>query len=145
MTAAAAATTVATTSLPFATGDVAGFSLVTATLDGEPVTLALADDQAERERGLMGVADLGDLDGMLFAWESEVASAFTMRNTLIALDIAFFDADGVLVDRLRMVPCREDPCPPYRAAGPYRWAVEAPAGALEGLGPEARLTIKQGP
>lgn len=128
---------------PLDTGDVTGFTLVTASIDGRALTLALADDPEERGRGLMEVADLGELDGMLFAWESEVDSAFTMRNTRIPLDIAFFDGAGSLVDRLAMAPCREEPCPLYRAAGHYRWAVEAAAGAFEDLPPEARLVIKQ--
>ncbi len=100
---------------------------------GETWPVAVADTPELRARGLMGVAGLGDLRGMLFAWPEDVTSGFWMKDTLIPLDIGFFDADGKLVDLLSMTPCREDPCPSYRASGAYRWALEVPAGGFDGL------------
>ena len=99
----------------------------------ESWTVAVAGTQALRVQGLRGVADLGGLDGMLFSFPEDSAAGFTMRGTLIPLDIAFFAADGSLVDRLEMVPCNADPCPSYRAAGPYRYALETPAGGFDGI------------
>ena len=111
------------------TGDVTGFDIIEARLGGRMLTLALADDSVSRSRGLMEVADLGDLDGMLFSWGGDtVSSRFTMRNTLIPLHIVFFDADGRIVSRTDMVPCDVDDCPTYGAAGPYAFAIEFPAG-----------------
>jgi uncharacterized membrane protein (UPF0127 family) len=95
--------------------------------------VAVADSPALRVQGLRGVADLGGLDGMLFSFPEDSTAAFTMRGTLIPLDIAFFTAGGTLVDRLEMVPCNADPCPSYRASGPYRYALETPAGGFEGI------------
>ena len=46
-----------------------------------------------------------------------------------------FAADGTLVDRFSMVPCDADPCPSYRPSGPYRTALEVPAGGFEGIDP----------
>ena len=93
----------------------------------------MADTPALRSRGLMGVTDLGDIDGMLFRWPSDVESGFWMKDTLIPLDIAFFAADGSLVDLLSMVPCEADPCPSYRPSGPYRSALEVEAGGFDHL------------
>lgn len=113
------------------TGDVFGFDVVEATIGDDPVVLALADAPGLRSRGLMGVTDLGDLDGMLFSWGGDtVSSRFTMRNTLIPLRIVFFDADGAFVSRADMVPCEIDDCPTYGAAGPYAFAIEFPAGTV---------------
>jgi uncharacterized membrane protein (UPF0127 family) len=56
-----------------------------------------------------------------------------MKGTPLALDIAFFAADGSLVDLLSMVPCPGEDCPIYQAAGPYRYALEVPAGGFAGL------------
>ena len=53
-----------------------------------------------RIQGLRGVADLGFLDGMLFVFDAERLVSFTMRDTVMPIDIAFFDATGELVDRL---------------------------------------------
>jgi uncharacterized membrane protein (UPF0127 family) len=124
-------TQTSTTSVGIDTGDVVGFDVIEAILGGEPLTLALADESALRSRGLMGVADLGALDGMLFSWGGEsVASRFTMRNTLIPLHIVFFDADGEFVSQADMVPCDVENCPTYGAAGPYAYAIEFPAAMV---------------
>lgn len=109
----------------------ASFPTATVTIGTEMWLVAVADEPAERSRGLMGVTDLGDLDGMLFAWDDDVTSGFWMKDTLIPLDIAFFAADGVLVDLLRMEQCPADPCPVYHPAGPYRYAVETEVGRWE--------------
>ena len=45
---------------------------------------------------------------------------------------------GSLVDRLSMVPCEADPCPSYRPSGPYRTALEVPAGGFDDVA-ELRL------
>lgn len=98
--------------------------------------VAVADTPELRARGLMGVSDLGDLDGMLFVWATDATSGFWMKDTLIPLDVAFFSADGSLVEVLSMALCTADPCPSHRPGGPYRFALEAPAGRLismEGL------------
>jgi len=70
---------------------------------------------------------------MLFIWEDDVLNGFWMKDTLMPLDIAFFGADGSLVDLLSMVPCAGDPCPTYRPSGSYRSALEVPAGGFDGL------------
>ena len=127
---------------PVDTGDVIGFDVIQVTLGGEPITVALADESALRSRGLMGVTDLGALDGMLFSWGGEtVSSRFTMRNTLIPLHIVFFDADGAFVSQADMVPCETDDCPTYGAAGPYAFAIEFPAGEV--VSTDDRLEIDQ--
>jgi uncharacterized membrane protein (UPF0127 family) len=100
---------------------------------GQEWDVAIADTPALRSRGLQGVADLGELEGMLFVFATDTTSAFTMRGTVMAIDIAFFAASGDLVDVVEMVPCRSEPCPLYRARGPYRYALETEAGALPGV------------
>ncbi len=117
------------------------FPSTTISIDNRELTVAVADTPQARRRGLMGITDLGELDGMLFAFDSEVRAWFWMKDTLIPLDIAFFDAEGLAVDRLRMEPCTADPCPTYNAAGPYRFAVEAPAGDLSFVGEGSVLVL----
>ena len=107
-----------------------GFGSTTITIDGRDLAVAVADTPASRSQGLMGVTDLGGLDGMVFVFEESTDGGFWMKDTLIALDIAFFGSDGAFVDRFTMEPCIEDPCPVYRPSGFYQHAVEAPAGDL---------------
>jgi len=59
-------------------------------------TVELADDPQERAQGLMFREQLGRFSGMLFAYPNEQPVSFWMQNTLISLDMLFFDSKGVL-------------------------------------------------
>ncbi len=108
----------------------AGLELVVVTLDDASLLVALADTPGLRRSGLMLVEDLEDLDGMLFVFQEDTSSGFWMKNTLLPLDIAFFDIDGRFVDGFAMEPCRADPCPSYFPSGGYRYALEMEEGAM---------------
>jgi len=118
-----------------------GFETSTITVDGRELIVAVAETPDQRSQGLMGVTDLGGLDGMLFVFQADSEGGFWMKNTLIPLDIVFFTADGGFVDALTMLPCVEDPCPTYRPDGSYRYALEALAGDLAFVTPTARLEL----
>lgn len=127
-----------TTSL--STGDLSDPEVRRVQVGDRPLVVAWADSPGERARGLMGVRDLGDLEGMLFDLGSERPVSFTMRNTLIPIDIYFFDTDGAAVGMLEMVPCEAEPCPSYSIAAPARYALEVPAGTVD-PGPGATLVV----
>lgn len=103
--------------------------------------LAIADSPALRSQGLRGVTDLGDLDGMLFYWRHEASGWFEMKDTVIPLDIVWFNEDGTYADRTSMVPCAEDPCPRYNPEGDpdYRFAIEARPGDLDWVDATTRI------
>ena len=124
-TLAASTTTPASPLVEFPTAEI--------TVGGRAWTVAVAATDDLRFRGLRGVDDLGVLDGMLFVFPDDTIAAFTMRGTLMPIDIAFFDAGGRLVDRLQMVPCEEEPCPSSRSSGSFRYALETEAGGFGGL------------
>jgi uncharacterized membrane protein (UPF0127 family) len=120
-------------------------SVTTVALDGRTLRVAVADTNEARQRGLMGVADLGPLDGLLFAYPAPVETSFHMRNVPIPLDIAFFDAAGHFVAIIAMAVCEAEPCPSYRSPAGFRWALEAPAGDLAGVDPGATLSLGPSP
>jgi uncharacterized membrane protein (UPF0127 family) len=108
---------------------------VLTTSDGEvELSVEVADDDAERARGLMFRTSLPENQGMVFLYPEPTAGAFWMKNTLIPLSIAFFGADGTILRILHMEPCRADPCPLYDPEVPFAGALEVNRGAFERLG-----------
>jgi len=95
------------------------------------VEVEIADEPAERARGLMGRTQLPEDRGMVFLFEEETTSAFWMKDTLIPLSIAFWGADGRIAAIVDMQPCRTDPCPRYSPGVPYLGAVEVNLGWFE--------------
>ena len=123
----------------------ADFGIGTVRLDGTELLVAIARDSRLRVQGLMGVTDLGSLDGMVFIWDEDTDSSFWMKDTLIPLDIAWFDAAGRFVSQLTMPPCGdEEVCPTYAADTPYRFALEMPEGTIPGLSEPSLLELVEG-
>jgi len=71
---------------------------------GHALEVYVADTNERRRQGLMFVSPMAADSGMLFVFEEEEPLGFWMKNTLISLDIGFFDAQGNLVDIQTMVP-----------------------------------------
>lgn len=139
-TSAPSGTSTSTSVSTFDEGDIVGFGRAPITLDDETLVVALADEPDLRSRGLMGVEDFGDHDGILFSWGgATVSGRFFMLNTIVPLTIAFFSADGAFVDSFVMVPCPAEPCERYAAAAPYAFAVEFPADRV--VEPGTRLGL----
>lgn len=99
-----------------------------------PLAVHVAADSEARRQGLMGREHLPDRAGMLFLFPEEHTGGFWMKNTLIPLSIAYFDADGRVRRVLDMEPCEADPCPSYDPEVAYHGALEVNQGAFEELG-----------
>ena len=108
---------------------------VTVTLHGQRFSVELATSEAAREHGLMMRTTLAADHGMLFVFPDTAPRGFWMKNTLIPLDILYFDAERRLVSAQRDVPpCKADPCPVYPSAGPARYVLELSAGTAGRIG-----------
>jgi uncharacterized membrane protein (UPF0127 family) len=99
-------------------------------LNGQRYQVEIADDDAERARGLMFRDELAQNHGMLFIHDAEEPQAYWMKNTRIPLDILYFDNGRRLVAQQRDVPpcALGDGCPPYPSNAPARYVLELNAG-----------------
>ena len=93
--------------------------------------LELVNNNQERGKGLMHRTSMPMDQGMLFVFDLEDELNFWMKNTLIPLDIVFFDRTLRVVDVQSMIPEHEiapAPLPFYTSAAPAKFALEVNAG-----------------
>lgn len=104
------------------------------------LNVELAATEPQRERGLMQRPTLADSAGMLFLFPADTTIGFWMKDTLIALDIAYLDAGGKVLGIVHGKPLDETELPP---PGPYRYTLEVAGGWFErkGLGVGAVVSI----
>ena len=116
-------------------------------IGGQRYAVEIADDEAERARGLMFRDVLAEGHGMLFIHVSEEPQSYWMKNTRIPLDILYFDDSRRLVAQQRDVPpCSlGDACPPYPSDVPARYVLELNAGEAARLDLQDGATIEFGP
>ena len=95
-------------------------------------SVAVADDNAERSRGLMFVEEMATMEGMLFVFERPQRTSFWMRNTLIPLDMIFVGADGV-VDAIHPMAQPLDETPIFGGTE-IQYVLEINGGLAERLG-----------
>ncbi len=104
-------------------------------LHGHRFSIEVAATEAAREHGLMARTTLAADHGMLFVFAQAAPQAFWMKNTLIPLDILYFDDSLQLVSmQLDVRPCRADPCPIYPSNGPAKYVLELAAGTARRIG-----------
>ncbi|MEO8754171.1 MAG: DUF192 domain-containing protein [Casimicrobiaceae bacterium] len=81
----------------------------TLTIGTHKLTAELATTPEQRQTGLMNRFSLKPDYGMLFVFERPEPLSFWMRNTYVALSIAFISADGTILNIEDMQPQTDDP------------------------------------
>jgi len=99
----------------------------------------IADSEEERSIGLMGRDSVET--GMLFIYGKAVPLGFWMKNTLVPLDIMFFDARGAFVSSATMQPCTTPQCPITSSRGAAQYALEMPRGYIAEHGVSSGWTL----
>lgn len=99
----------------------------------------LADTAQKRKKGLMFRKDLEQVSGMLFVYPEEQYLGFYMKNTYIALDIAFISRNLRVINIRSMKPLDKTL---VRSAGKAKYAAEAERGFFERAGLEAGDRIR---
>lgn len=102
------------------------------------ITAEVAASEQARMIGLMHRERLAPNHGMLFVFDTKSPQCFWMRNTRVALTIAFIDDDGTIVQLDNMAPQTDDS---HCSQKPVRYALEMEQGwfAKRGVAPGARL------
>ncbi len=98
--------------------------------DSVLVNLEVAENDEQHAFGLMHRESFPEDCGMAFIFFEERSGGFWMKNTLIPLSIAFFDARGRILRIMVMTPCRADPCPTYDPKVAYKGALEVNRGSF---------------
>ncbi len=113
------------------------------TLHGHTFNTELATTDATRERGLMFRTHMAKNHAMLFVFRQSYPQSFWMKNTLIPLDILFFDQQRKLVAmQLNAAPCRTNPCPTFPSNVPARYVLELNGGTAAAIGARKGDTLK---
>ena len=96
---------------------------------GQPfkkIEVEIAENEAERNKGLMFRSYLPDSVGMLFIFEQPDEHSFWMKNTSIPLDIIYIGPDKKIISIAENTqPYSEESIPPY---GLVQYVVEVNAG-----------------
>jgi hypothetical protein len=95
-------------------------------------SVEIADNDAERAKGLMYRKELPEGQGMLFDFHREQEVSFWMQNTYIPLDMVFIRADG----RILRIAENTEPLSTklIPSGGPVRAVLEVIGGTTQKLG-----------
>ncbi|MDA8139157.1 MAG: DUF192 domain-containing protein [Desulfobacteraceae bacterium] len=119
---------------------------IVAKVKGQPLALAVAATPEARQCGLSRRDKLAPDEGMLFIQPAARALTFWMKDTQIALAIAFIDDAGFILSIEQMAPLKTDQV--YRSPQPVRYAVEVNQGWFAehgvGIGDKIQLSLPAG-
>ncbi len=90
------------------------------------IEIEIADDEYQRELGLMNRKSMQENQGMLFIFPFERYQSFWMRNTFISLDMIFVDANKTIVTIHKNTQVLSDQS--YPSSKPAKYVVEVVAG-----------------
>ena len=107
------------------------------------VVVAVADTDALRRRGLSGRPVLGELEGMLFVFDTEGEWGICMKDMNFPIDIIWVGQDGTVVTVAKDVSPDTYPQAFYPSV-PARFVLEVPAGfvAAHDIDEGSRLSIE---
>ena len=92
------------------------------------IDIEIADNDYERQTGLMYRTKMEDNQGMLFIFEDEQPRSFFMKNTSIALDLLFIDSNNVIISNIEnAAPMSEES---LLSQGPAQYVLELNAGMI---------------
>lgn len=109
------------------------------------IAIEIADSEYETQTGLMYRREMKDTEGMLFIFQEEAYHSFYMKNTLIALDLLFIDADMQVVTIAKNAQPYDETGIPSRV--PVQYVLEIKAGLSDrwGISEGDRIAFQRNP
>lgn len=98
-----------------------------------------ANTEESRRRGLMFRDRLGENSGMVFSYPEAGVNAMWMKNTRVALSVAFIDRNGRILNIEDMEPFSEQS---HASAGEAAYALEMNRGWFRKRGIKARDRVE---
>lgn len=107
-------------------------------ISDHPIRAELANTPETRRKGLMFRQRLAESSGMVFIFPRQQRISMWMKNTPIALSVAFIDADGRILNIEDMQPESEQS---HSSVEPAKYALEMNQGWFEnrGIGPDDQV------
>lgn len=111
----------------------AGYDRVSVGIGDIVFSADIADTEAERDKGLSGVASMADGKGMLFRFDSPSVPVFWMKDMEFPIDIIWIRNGRVIGYETDVAPepgVSEREIRRYSPSGPIDMVFEAPAGSV---------------
>jgi len=104
-------------------------------------SVEIAETPRQHAYGLMHLEAMPPDQGMLFMFQNNARRSFWMKNTLIPLDMLFFDETGLLVTAILDVPALS--LTPRHSTARAKYVLELNAGTAgsAGIGIGAKLLL----
>ena len=117
------------------------------TIGDKTLDTEVADDDAERQKGMMFREKMADGTAMLFGLDAPQAASFWMKNTRVSLSVAYVSRIGMIMEIYDLKPRDEKPVSSkfdtiaYAIEVPQGWFLKngiLPGAAVQGLPPLPR-------
>jgi len=124
----------------FVLGEAQGDSASAAAAKPLAVDVEIAEQDKDRQRGLMFRKQMADERGMIFVFAEREEHSFWMHNTCIPLDMVFVDEDGFIVGIEENTPTISDDT--FSPGCPSKYVIEVNAGYTRAHGVKAGQWVK---
>jgi uncharacterized membrane protein (UPF0127 family) len=106
------------------------YKKTTISIDGINVTMAIASTDEQRIRGLSGLENMSENEGMLFLFDMPSKQGFWMNKMNIPIDIIWLDSNNKVVHiEKQLEPCKLFlSCPVYNPQADSLYVIELRAG-----------------
>jgi uncharacterized protein len=99
-----------------------GYKKIKQSIQGKSYTLWVADNVKKRQQGLKGIKSLAPRTGMLFLYDNEVNTTFTMKGVNIPLKLIFLDRYMNIINDFNCKPGQTNIGPNK----PFKYVIEIP-------------------